>query len=199
MTKTPAFLLQDTLEPFRTEKFFKLKQNYDLQPYLKFLQKKLKNWVFALFLRFFAKFSFFFRKIFFFNFFLKNSFLSIFSSFYPILALIPSKCQKLVILFKKIYNDAIVCLFPTKTSKIWFWFIFLGFQRKYSWIFRSKPQIFEIFQKTSIRGANAWGNERVWSENHFSMISSKNHGRGGYPQEGRLPATKSPTFGKNAS
>ena len=81
MTKTPAFLLQDTLEPFRTEKFFKLKQNYDLQPYLKFLQKKLKNWVFALFLRFFAKFSFFFRKIFFFNFFLKNSFLSIFSSF----------------------------------------------------------------------------------------------------------------------
>ena len=65
MTKTPAFLLQDTLEPFRTEKFFKLKQNYDLQLYLKFLQKKLKNWVFALFLRFFAKFSFFFEKIFF--------------------------------------------------------------------------------------------------------------------------------------
>ena len=28
-------------------------------------------------------------------------------------------------------------------------------------------------------GANAWGNERVWSENHFSLISSKNHGGGG--------------------
>ena len=138
---------------------------------------------FCPFFAIFCKIFIFFSKNFFFQFFLKNSFLSIFSSFYPILALIPSKCQKLVILFKKIYNDAIVCLFPTKTSKIWFWFIFLGFQRKYSWIFRSKPQIFEIFQKTSIRGANAWGNERVWSENRFSLISSKKHEGGG-----RLPA-----------
>ena len=104
MTKTPAFLFQDTLELFKTEKFFKLKQNYNLQPYLKFLQKKLKNWFlwFCLFFAIFCKIFIFFRKFFFFNFFLKNSFLSIFSSFYPILALIASKCQKFVILFKTI-------------------------------------------------------------------------------------------------
>ena len=76
MTKTPAFLFQDTLELFKTEKCFKLKQNYDLQPYLKFLQKKLKNWFFAFFLRFFAKFSFFFEN-FFFQFFFEK-----FISFY---------------------------------------------------------------------------------------------------------------------
>ena len=74
MTKTPAFLFQDTLELFKTEKVFKLKQNYDLQPYLKFLQKKLKNWFFAFFLRFFAKFSFFFEKFFFSIFFRKIHF-----------------------------------------------------------------------------------------------------------------------------
>jgi len=67
MTKTPAFLFQDTLELFKTEKFFKLKQNYDLQPYLKFLQKKLKKLVFSFFLNIFAKKFFFFEKKIFFS------------------------------------------------------------------------------------------------------------------------------------
>ena len=43
-------------------------------PYLKFFQKKLKNWFFALFLRFFAKFSFFFENVFFSIFFRKIHF-----------------------------------------------------------------------------------------------------------------------------
>ena len=76
MTKTLAFLFQATLELFKTEKFFKLKQNYDLQPYLKFLQKKLKNWFFAFFCDFLQNFHFF-SKIFFFQFFFEK-----FISFY---------------------------------------------------------------------------------------------------------------------
>ena len=68
MTKTPTFLFQDTLELFKTEKIFKLKQNYDLKPYLKFLQKKLKNCFFAFFCDFLQNFHFF-SKNFFFQFF----------------------------------------------------------------------------------------------------------------------------------
>ena len=131
-------------------------------------------------MRFFAKFSFF-SKIFFFNFFSKNSFLSIFSSFYLILALMPSKCQKFVILFKKDLKRGNSLSFSHQNKQISVLVYFLGFQRKYSWIFGSKPQIFEIFQKTSMSGANACGNERVWSENQFSLKSSKHHG-------GMLPA-----------
>ena len=67
----------------------------------KILTKKIKKIVFLPFFCDFLQNFHFFSKIFFFQFFLKNSFLSIFSSFYPILALIPSKCQKFVILFKK--------------------------------------------------------------------------------------------------
>ena len=52
--------------------------------------------------------------------------------------------------------------FPHQNKQILILVYFLGFQRKYSWIFRSKPQIFKIFQKTSIRGAKTCGNERVW-------------------------------------
>ena len=68
MTKTLDFLFQDTLELFKTEKIFKLTQNYDLQPYLKFLQKKFKNWFFAFFFVIFCKIFIFIRKIHFFLF-----------------------------------------------------------------------------------------------------------------------------------
>ena len=100
--QNPSFFVLRYSWTFQNWKIFKLKQNYDLQPYLKFLQKKIKKLFFCLFFAIFCKIFIFFRKIFFFNCFSKNSFLSIFSSFYLILALIPSKCQKFVILFKKI-------------------------------------------------------------------------------------------------
>ena len=79
MTKTPAFLFQDTLELFKTENFLKLKQNYDLHcptALFEILTKKIEKLVFCLFLRFFAKFSFFFEN-FFFQFFFEK-----FISFY---------------------------------------------------------------------------------------------------------------------
>ena len=89
MTKTPAFLFQHTLELFKTEKCFKLKQNYDLQPYLKFLQKKLKIGFLPFFCCFLQNFHFF-SKFFFFQFFFEKficfyfpEFLSDFSAYTP--------------------------------------------------------------------------------------------------------------------
>ena len=99
--QNPSFFLSKYFWTFQNWKIFQIEAKLRPTALFKILTKKIKKLVFCLFFAIFCKIFIFFRKFVFFNFFSKNSFLSIFSSFYPILALIPSKCQKFVILFKK--------------------------------------------------------------------------------------------------
>ena len=138
---------------------------------------------FCPFFAIFCKIFIFFSKNFFFQFFFEKFISFYFLEFLSDFGANTLKMSEICYTFQKNLKRGNSLSFSHQNKQISILVYFLGFQRKYSWIFRSKPQIFEIFQKTSIRGANAWGNERVWSENHFSLKSSKNHGGGV-----RLPA-----------
>ena len=69
-------------------------------------------------------------------------------------------------------------------------FILLGSQRKYSWIFRSKPQIFQIFQKNQCLEQMHGEMKGFGQKTIFRWYPAKTTGGG------RLPATKNPIFGK---
>ena len=133
---------------------------------------------FCPFFAIFCKIFIFFSKNFFFQFFFEKFISFYFLEFLSDFGANTLKMSEICYTFQKNLKRGNSLSVSHQNKQISILVYFLGFQRKYSWIFRSKPQIFEIFQKTSIRGANAWGNERVWSENHFSLKSSKNHGGG---------------------
>ena len=119
--ETPTLLFKDTFGLPRIKKSSKSKHNQDLWLNSNFDLKTMEKLIFCFFL---PKMASFWRKPSLSKKYGSNSILSTFSSFYPILAIYPSKFQDFVLLFKKIQVTTIVCLLPTRKLIFPFWFRF---------------------------------------------------------------------------